>query len=121
MQLRGKFALSSTGVCTVVPALNTHFECTAPLQLIVATGKARGPWTPDVLPQLGAPMPGVFLQVWRSPPRMRCSSRANSKPITACERHVGSVERLAHAACAAARTRQGLLICDAQGRTMLSR
>jgi hypothetical protein len=46
-------------------------------QLIVATGKARGPWTPGVLPRLGPPMPGVFLQ--------------------------------------------GLLVADAEGRTMLSR
>ncbi|GBF87560.1 haloacid dehalogenase-like hydrolase [Raphidocelis subcapitata] len=49
----------------------------AGVPLIVATGKARGPWAPEVLPRLGAPMPGVFLQ--------------------------------------------GLLITDAQGRTMLSR
>lgn len=32
------------------------------LQLIVATGKARGPWVPDVLPRLGSSLPGVFLQ-----------------------------------------------------------
>lgn len=30
--------------------------------LIVATGKARGPWVPDVLPRLGSSLPGVFLQ-----------------------------------------------------------
>jgi hypothetical protein len=32
------------------------------LQLIVATGKARGPWVPEVLPRLGSSLPGVFLQ-----------------------------------------------------------
>jgi hypothetical protein len=32
------------------------------LQLIVATGKARGPWVPEVLPRLGTTLPGVFLQ-----------------------------------------------------------
>jgi hypothetical protein len=32
------------------------------LQLIVATGKARGPWVPEVLPRLGLTLPGVFLQ-----------------------------------------------------------
>lgn len=30
--------------------------------MIVATGKARGPWASQVLPRLGPPMPGVFLQ-----------------------------------------------------------
>ncbi|KAI8464194.1 MAG: HAD-like domain-containing protein [Monoraphidium minutum] len=49
----------------------------AGVPLIVATGKARGPWVPKVLPRLGPPMPGVFLQ--------------------------------------------GLLICDAEGRTLYSR
>lgn len=28
----------------------------------VATGKARGPWCKKVLPKLGAPMPGVYMQ-----------------------------------------------------------
>lgn len=32
------------------------------MQLIVATGKARGPWVPEVLPRLGTTLPGVFLQ-----------------------------------------------------------
>jgi hypothetical protein len=32
------------------------------LQLIVATGKARGPWVGEVVPRLGPPMPGVFIQ-----------------------------------------------------------
>lgn len=32
------------------------------MQLIVATGKARGPWLPDVMPRLGLQLPGVFLQ-----------------------------------------------------------
>lgn len=32
------------------------------MQLVVATGKARGPWTADVLPRLGSSMPGVYLQ-----------------------------------------------------------
>jgi len=41
------------------PHTRTH---TWPLQLIVATGKARGPWVPDVLPRLGTTLPGVFLQ-----------------------------------------------------------
>jgi hypothetical protein len=31
-------------------------------QLIVATGKARGPWVSEVLPRLGSSLPGVFLQ-----------------------------------------------------------
>ncbi|KAG2497861.1 hypothetical protein HYH03_004127 [Edaphochlamys debaryana] len=30
--------------------------------LVVATGKARGPWVADVLPRLGLDTPGVFLQ-----------------------------------------------------------
>eukprot|EP00240_Pyramimonas_obovata_P016166 CAMPEP_0118940056 /NCGR_PEP_ID=MMETSP1169-20130426/30491_1 /TAXON_ID=36882 /ORGANISM="Pyramimonas obovata, Strain CCMP722" /LENGTH=288 /DNA_ID=CAMNT_0006884453 /DNA_START=76 /DNA_END=942 /DNA_ORIENTATION=- len=29
---------------------------------IVATGKTRGPWSKDVLPRLGPPMPGIFVQ-----------------------------------------------------------
>lgn len=32
-------------------------------QLIVATGKARGPWVREVFPRLNMKMPGVFLQV----------------------------------------------------------
>eukprot|EP00191_Tetraselmis_sp_GSL018_P020337 CAMPEP_0177592368 /NCGR_PEP_ID=MMETSP0419_2-20121207/8520_1 /TAXON_ID=582737 /ORGANISM="Tetraselmis sp., Strain GSL018" /LENGTH=354 /DNA_ID=CAMNT_0019083225 /DNA_START=24 /DNA_END=1085 /DNA_ORIENTATION=- len=34
----------------------------AGVPLVVATGKARGPWTEAVLPQLGEPTPGVYLQ-----------------------------------------------------------
>eukprot|EP00878_Enallax_costatus_P009421 GHUV01009846.1.p1 GENE.GHUV01009846.1~~GHUV01009846.1.p1 ORF type:complete len:311 (+),score=53.37 GHUV01009846.1:194-1126(+) len=34
----------------------------AGVPLVVATGKARGPWVPDVLPRLGLELPGVFLQ-----------------------------------------------------------
>lgn len=34
----------------------------AGVPLILATGKARGPWVPKVLPRLGQEMPGVFLQ-----------------------------------------------------------
>jgi Cof subfamily protein (haloacid dehalogenase superfamily) len=34
----------------------------AGVPLIVATGKARGPWVPEVLPRLGLELPGVFLQ-----------------------------------------------------------
>jgi hypothetical protein len=34
----------------------------SPLQLVVATGKARGPWVSEVLPRLELSMPGVFLQ-----------------------------------------------------------
>lgn len=34
----------------------------AGVPLIVATGKARGPWVPEVLPRLGLTLPGVFLQ-----------------------------------------------------------
>jgi len=29
---------------------------------VVATGKTRGPWSKEVLPRLGAPMPGIFCQ-----------------------------------------------------------
>ena len=31
------------------------------MQVVVATGKAKGPWTKKVLPQL-PPMPGVYVQ-----------------------------------------------------------
>ncbi|KAK3272176.1 hypothetical protein CYMTET_19512 [Cymbomonas tetramitiformis] len=30
--------------------------------VVVATGKTRGPWAADILPRLGDPMPGLFLQ-----------------------------------------------------------
>ena len=33
------------------------------LQVCIATGKARGPWCNKVLPKLGKPMPGVYIQV----------------------------------------------------------
>lgn len=32
------------------------------LQVCIATGKARGPWCKKVLPKMGAPMPGVYMQ-----------------------------------------------------------
>lgn len=44
----------------VEAAVRRSFEAGVPL--FVATGKARGPWVPEVLPRLGPPMPGVFLQ-----------------------------------------------------------
>ena len=34
----------------------------AMLQVCIATGKARGPWCKKVLPKMGAPMPGVYMQ-----------------------------------------------------------
>ena len=34
----------------------------AGVPLVLATGKARGPWTRDIFPQLGTPMPGCYLQ-----------------------------------------------------------
>lgn len=34
----------------------------AGVPIILATGKARGPWTKKVLPEIGLPMPGVYLQ-----------------------------------------------------------
>jgi hypothetical protein len=38
-------------------------SCICLLQLVVATGKAPGcAWTKSVLPRLGAPAPGVFMQ-----------------------------------------------------------
>jgi hypothetical protein len=33
------------------------------LKLVVATGKARGPWVTEVFARLEMKMPGVFLQV----------------------------------------------------------
>lgn len=33
------------------------------LQVVVATGKARGPWAARILPLLGPAVPGVFMQV----------------------------------------------------------
>ena len=32
------------------------------LQVCIATGKAKGPWVKKVLPKLGKPMPGVYIQ-----------------------------------------------------------
>eukprot|EP00873_Tetraselmis_striata_P023847 jgi/Tetstr1/444111/TSEL_032010.t1 len=34
----------------------------AGIPMVLATGKARGPWTKKVFPQIGLPMPGVYLQ-----------------------------------------------------------
>ena len=36
--------------------------------VVVATGKARGPWATRVLPLLGPAVPGVFMQVTLIPP-----------------------------------------------------
>lgn len=49
-------------VCPI-PALLLPPPLPRPLQLIVATGKARGPWVREVFPRLNMKMPGVFLQV----------------------------------------------------------
>ncbi len=32
-------------------------------QVVVATGKPRGPWAASILPRMGQPVPGVFMQV----------------------------------------------------------
>lgn len=32
-------------------------------QVVVATGKPRGPWAKTILPRMGPPVPGVFMQV----------------------------------------------------------
>lgn len=32
------------------------------VQVCIATGKARGPWCKKVLPKMGKPMPGVYMQ-----------------------------------------------------------
>lgn len=37
--------------------------------VVVATGKARGPWAARVLPMLGPAVPGVFMQVTHDPLR----------------------------------------------------
>eukprot|EP00879_Flechtneria_rotunda_P009407 GHRR01009849.1.p1 GENE.GHRR01009849.1~~GHRR01009849.1.p1 ORF type:complete len:357 (+),score=113.98 GHRR01009849.1:259-1329(+) len=47
----------TTGVETAI-----RHAADAGVPLIVATGKARGPWVPEVLPRLGLTLPGVFLQ-----------------------------------------------------------
>ena len=40
---------------------NQRDECVS--QVVVATGKARGPWAARILPLLGPAVPGVFMQV----------------------------------------------------------
>ncbi|CAD7695014.1 unnamed protein product [Ostreobium quekettii] len=44
----------------VVEAIEKAADAGVPI--VLATGKARGPWVPKVLPRLPVPMPGVFLQ-----------------------------------------------------------
>lgn len=58
--------LAAQGACppaALTPPCPTPADCPRchAAQLVVATGKARGPWVGDVLPHI-APMPGVFLQ-----------------------------------------------------------
>jgi hydroxymethylpyrimidine pyrophosphatase-like HAD family hydrolase len=45
----------------VWPSIPIGLTAQRPWQTIVATGKARGPWTKDILPQLPRG-PGVFMQ-----------------------------------------------------------
>ncbi len=104
----------------------------AGVPLIVATGKARGPWTPDVLPRLGAPMPGVFLQVrgWQlARPLQRTCARISTRPSprSVCWQPPSNDEKphplppLLPGQNNNDKRQKGLLICDAQGRTMRSR
>ena len=56
---------ASLGWQKSLPSLSSPFRlsCKALNTLCyVATGKARGPWCKKVLPKLGAPMPGVYMQ-----------------------------------------------------------
>lgn len=48
----------------LTPAVERAIQQSAQLgvPVVVATGKARGPWIHDVLPRLGHELPGVFLQ-----------------------------------------------------------
>jgi hypothetical protein len=63
------------------PALLLPFAHLLPLQLLVATGKARGPWAREVLPKLPR-MPGVFLQVGAETPRPASHPfRARQEPV----------------------------------------
>lgn len=53
-------------LCLPYPSPPLLPPCPTPLrthmQLVVATGKARGPWAFEVLPRLELDTPGVFLQ-----------------------------------------------------------
>jgi hypothetical protein len=42
---------------------DSHRAALPALQLVLATGKAMGPWVADVVPRLGSRLPQIYLQV----------------------------------------------------------